>query len=76
MDRKAARGRLGRRWALQGNLNPETLVIGGARLDREVDEILGDFHGCRHIFNLGHGIWKETPIAHVEQMIRRVRRNA
>ncbi|MGZ9112749.1 MAG: uroporphyrinogen decarboxylase family protein, partial [Rhodoplanes sp.] len=25
------------------------------------------------IFNLGHGILPETPIAHVEQMLRRVR---
>ncbi|WP_413243226.1 uroporphyrinogen decarboxylase family protein [Pseudomonas ogarae] len=25
------------------------------------------------IFNLGHGILQETPIAHVEQMVARVR---
>ena len=27
----------------------------------------------RLIFNLGHGILPETPIAHVEQMLKRVR---
>jgi len=27
-----------------------------------------------HIFNLGHGIIKETPIAHVEQLLALVRR--
>jgi uroporphyrinogen decarboxylase len=27
----------------------------------------------RFIFNLGHGILPETPIAHVEQMLKRVR---
>ncbi len=27
----------------------------------------------RLIFNLGHGIQPETPIAHVEQMVKRVR---
>ena len=27
----------------------------------------------RLIFNLGHGIQPETPIAHVDQMLRRVR---
>jgi len=37
-----------------------------------VDEILEDFSGIRHIFNLGHGIKPETPIAHVERMIARV----
>jgi uroporphyrinogen decarboxylase len=31
------------------------------------------FAGGRFIFNLGHGILPETPIAHVEQMLKRVR---
>ena len=74
VDRKAVRKRLSGGCALQGNLGPETLLAGGAALDREVDQILDDFGGARHIFNLGHGILKETPIAHVEQMIARVRR--
>jgi uroporphyrinogen decarboxylase len=73
-DRNAVRMRLSGGCALQGNLGPETLLAGGAALDREVDQILADFHGARHIFNLGHGILKETPIEHVEQMIARVRR--
>jgi len=72
-DRKTARARLGGTCALQGNLAPETLVAGGAALDREIDQVLEDFRGARHIFNLGHGILKQTPIAHVEQMIARVR---
>jgi uroporphyrinogen decarboxylase len=74
VDRKAVRKLLSGGCALQGNLGPETLLSGGAGLDREVDQILDDFGGVRHIFNLGHGILKETPIAHVEQMIARVRR--
>lgn len=72
-DRRAARRRLEGRCALQGNLDPETLVAGGEALDRAVDQILEDFRGARHVFNLGHGILKETPIAHVERMIARVR---
>jgi uroporphyrinogen decarboxylase len=72
-DRKSAREHLSKSCVLQGNLSPETLVAGGAALDQEIDEILEDFRGVRHIFNLGHGILKETPIAHVEQMIARVR---
>jgi uroporphyrinogen decarboxylase len=35
--------------------------------------VLANFTGGRLIFNLGHGIQPETPIAHVEQMIKRVR---
>ncbi|MCC6949356.1 MAG: uroporphyrinogen decarboxylase [Bradyrhizobiaceae bacterium] len=74
-DRRRLRAVLGGRCALQGNLDPEALLAGGERLDREIDAVLEDFSGARHIFNLGHGIFKETPIAHVEQMIARVRRS-
>ena len=38
-----------------------------------VDRIIEAFAGRPHIFNLGHGILPETPIAHVEQLLRRVR---
>ncbi|NBS44498.1 MAG: uroporphyrinogen decarboxylase, partial [Acetobacteraceae bacterium] len=37
------------------------------------DRIFRAFQGRSHIFNLGHGILPETPIAHVEQLLRRVR---
>jgi uroporphyrinogen decarboxylase len=72
-DRTAVRARLEGHCALQGNLAPEILRDGGEALDRAVDQILQDFEGARHIFNLGHGILKETPVAHVERMIARVR---
>ncbi|MBN9005895.1 MAG: uroporphyrinogen decarboxylase [Rhizobiales bacterium] len=63
------------RVAVQGNLDPLALIAGGAALDRAVDDVLANFAGGRLIFNLGHGILQETPIAHVEQMIARVRRS-
>lgn len=72
-DRKAARAMLSDYCAIQGNLDPDVLIEGGAALDRAVDVIKQDFHGVRHIFNLGHGIKPTTPIKHVEQMIARVR---
>ncbi len=72
-DRKAARAALASTCAIQGNLDPDILIKGGAALDRAVDEILADFRGIRHIFNLGHGIKPETPIENVERMIARVR---
>jgi uroporphyrinogen decarboxylase len=59
---------------VQGNLDPLALLAGGAALDRGVDNILEAFSERPFIFNLGHGILPQTPIAHVEQMLERVRR--
>jgi len=61
------------RVAVQGNLDPLVLITGGAALDRAIDNVLANFAAGRFIFNLGHGIQPETPIAHVEQMLKRVR---
>ena len=58
---------------LQGNLDPIAILTGGRGLDEAADRILSAFAGRPHIFNLGHGILPETPIAHVEQLLRRVR---
>jgi uroporphyrinogen decarboxylase len=58
---------------LQGNLDPLVLLAGGPPLDAAVDHIRACFAGRPHIFNLGHGILPETPIAHVEQLLRRLR---
>jgi len=62
--------------ALQGNLDPMALIAGGAALDRAVDDILSATAGRPHIFNLGHGILPETPIAHVEQLLKRIRQGS
>jgi len=67
------RNRVQNRVAVQGNLDPLALIAGGAALDRAIDDVLSNYAGGRLIFNLGHGILPETPIAHVEQMTRRVR---
>ena len=58
---------------IQGNLDPLALVAGGDALKRSVDHILASFDRGPYIFNLGHGIVPETPIDHVEMMIRRIR---
>jgi uroporphyrinogen decarboxylase len=58
---------------VQGNLDPLVLIAGGAELDQAVDTILAAFAARPHIFNLGHGILPDTPIAHVEQVLKRVR---
>ena len=67
------RERVQSRVAVQGNLDPLALIAGGGALDRAIDDVLANFADGRLIFNLGHGIQPETPIAHVEQMIERVR---
>jgi len=74
IDRTFARERIQGRRPVQGNLDPLVLLAGGAALDRAVDDVLAAFAAGPFIFNLGHGILPETPIAHVEQMLARVRR--
>jgi uroporphyrinogen decarboxylase len=59
---------------LQGNLDPLVLIAGGEALDSAVARILDAFRGRPHVFNLGHGILPETPIAHVERLMALVRR--
>lgn len=58
---------------VQGNLDPLALIAGGAILDTAVDRILAAFPDRPHIFNLGHGIQQDTPIAHVEALLAKVR---
>lgn len=62
--------------ALQGNLDPGVLVAGGTALDAAVDAILAAARGTPFIFNLGHGVLPETPVAHVERLVARVRGQA
>lgn len=59
--------------AVQGNLDPMRLVAGGKALAEGVDDILKGLGGRPLVFNLGHGITPETPIAHVEAMLAQVR---
>lgn len=54
---------------VQGNLDPMLLLAGGAALDAQVGKICDAFAERPHVFNLGHGIDKETPIAHVERLL-------
>lgn len=73
IDRTFARESVQSRVPVQGNLDPLVLLAGGSALDRAVDAVLEAFGNGPFIFNLGHGILPNTPIAHVERMIARVR---
>lgn len=59
--------------AVQGNLDPMRLVAGGAEMEVRVREIITALKGRPHIFNLGHGVTPETPIPHVESVLRTIR---
>lgn len=58
---------------LQGNLDPLALIAGGDALESAARRIISALEGRPHVFNLGHGILPDTPIAHVEQLLRLVR---
>jgi uroporphyrinogen decarboxylase len=58
---------------VQGNLDPLALIAGGPQLEDAVRHITSAFSGRPHIFNLGHGIQQDTPIAHVEKLLTLVR---
>lgn len=58
---------------VQGNLDPMRLIAGGADMEARVREIITALKGRPHIFNLGHGVTPETPIPHVESVLRTIR---
>lgn len=58
---------------VQGNLDPLALIVGGEALETAARRVLDAFAGRPHIFNLGHGILPDTPIAHVERLLQIVR---
>lgn len=59
--------------AVQGNLDPLRVVVGGRALDEGVDRVLAGLGDGRLIFNLGHGITPDADPAHVSRLIERVR---
>ena len=58
---------------IQGNLDPVALLVGGKTLDAATDRIMETFASGPFIFNLGHGVLPDTPVAHIERLIARVR---
>lgn len=62
-----------RTMAVQGHLDPLLLIAGGQEMEDRVRSILSAYADRPHIFNLGHGIRPETPIAHVERVLEIIR---
>ena len=73
----AARARVGRQVALQGNLDPHVLFAPPEHIDAQVRRTLesfgpwdnGDGTVAAHVFNLGHGINQYTPPEHVSVLV-------
>ena len=59
--------------ALQGNLDPIQLLVGGPAFDAVIDETLKTLAGGPTILNLGHGVVPPTPPDHVGALVARVR---
>lgn len=57
---------------IQGALDPLLLRAGGPLLDRRVDQLMEAWGQGPWIFNLGHGIMPDVPVAHVEQVLKRI----
>jgi uroporphyrinogen decarboxylase len=53
--------RLQSRLAVQGNLDPVSLIAGGEALERAVRELRAALGGGPYVFNLGHGVLPQTP---------------
>ena len=67
---------LPRHITVQGNLDPLSLIEGGQKMMKAIDNIMEAFAHRAHIFNLGHGITPQTPQQHVHDLLSRVRRTA
>ncbi len=63
------RGRL----AVQGNLDPLLMVLGGRPLEDAARAVVEAFAGGPHVFNLGHGITPDADPRHVETLLRAIR---
>jgi uroporphyrinogen decarboxylase len=61
---------------LQGNLDPQTLIVGGEALERAARDVLIAFKGTPHIFNLGHGITPEATPENLARLIQVVKGGA
>jgi uroporphyrinogen decarboxylase len=70
IDLRSARGRVGDRVALQGNLDPAVLLTGPDAVRAGVGAVLKAFgRGSGHVFNLGHGISQHTPLESVQALV-------
>lgn len=58
---------------IQGNLDPTVLYAPADEIRTQVRRVLAEGGGRGHVFNLGHGILPDTPVAGVEVMVETVK---
>jgi uroporphyrinogen decarboxylase len=58
---------------VQGNLDPMKLAVGGAAMERTARDIVATFKDGPFVFNLGHGVLPETPVANVARLVEILR---
>ncbi len=68
---------IGRQWVgpekiLQGNLDPTLLYADGNQIEKAVTQMIHDFKG-KHIANLGHGVYPDTPLENVKCFVEAVK---
>jgi uroporphyrinogen decarboxylase len=65
--------KLGKKIAVQGNLDPCALFLSKDKLEERVKDILWKGDAAKgHIFNLGHGILPQIPVENVISMVEAV----
>jgi uroporphyrinogen decarboxylase len=58
---------------LQGNLDPAAMITNPDLIERKTEAILEQGRALPgHIFNLGHGIYPDTPLENVERLVQTV----
>ena len=76
VDLAAARAQLGPEVAVQGNLDPVALHAPPEVVAARTRAVLAAGGGTGHVFNLGHGILPDTPLAGVAAMLAAIRGEA
>ena len=68
IDPQWGRGQIGDQKIAQGNLDPCILYSDFDTIATKTEEMLQNF-GSKHIVNLGHGVYPDTPLEHVRHFI-------
>jgi uroporphyrinogen decarboxylase len=70
MPLAAAWEKIGPERAIQGNLDPMTLLADWREINYQVDRVLEEADGRPgHIFNVGHGLHRSTPVENVKRLV-------